>query len=177
VLRTETGRLERMARSFAQFGRLPEGAAADVDVGELATYAASSTVPRGIEVSILVAPGTPLVRGHHDTLSGALSNVLLNAVEACNGSGRIDVAVSRQTLNNADAVRIVVTDNGCGIPPDKLSRIWDPYITDKPGGTGLGLAIARQAVLAHGGAVSARSSVGQGTTIELVIPTSPPVQQ
>lgn len=177
VLRTETGRLERMARSFAQFGRLPEGAAADVDVGELATYAASSTVPRGIEVSIMVAPGTPLVRGHHDTLSGALSNVLLNAVEACNGSGRIDVAVSRQTLNNADAVRIVVTDNGCGIPPDKLSRIWDPYITDKPGGTGLGLAIARQAVLAHGGAVSARSSVGQGTTIELVIPTSPPVQQ
>lgn len=177
VLRTETGRLERMARSFAQFGRLPEGAAADVDMGELATYAASSTVPRGMEVSIAVAPGTPLVRGHHDTLSGALSNVLLNAVEACNGTGSIDVAVSRQTLNDADAVRITVTDNGCGIPPEKLSRIWDPYITDKPGGTGLGLAIARQAVLAHGGEVSARSNVGQGTTIALVIPASPPVQQ
>ena len=166
-----------MARSFAQFGRLPEGSAADVDVGELATYAASSTVPDGIEVNIAVAPGTPLVRGHHDTLAGALSNVLLNAVEACNGTGRITVAVSQLTVNGADAVRISVTDNGCGIPPEKLDRIWDPYITHKPGGTGLGLAIARQAVLAHGGEVSARSSVGQGTTIELVIPASPPIQQ
>ncbi|HEX6251102.1 MAG TPA: HAMP domain-containing sensor histidine kinase [Gemmatimonadaceae bacterium] len=177
VLRTETARLERMARSFAQFGRLPEGAAAEVDVGELATYAAGSTVPGGIEVSITVEPGTPIVRGHHDTLAGALSNVLLNAVEACNGTGRIDVAVSRQTLNGADAVRISVTDNGCGIPPEKLDRIWDPYITDKPGGTGLGLAIARQAVQAHGGEVSARSSIGRGTTIDLVIPASPPIQQ
>ena len=177
VLRTETGRLERMARSFAQFGRLPEGTAADVDMGELATYAAGSTVPQDVAVRIDVAPGTPLVRGHHDTLAGALSNVLLNAVEACDGPGRIEVAVARHRFDGGDAVRITVTDNGCGIPAAKLRHIWDPYITDKPGGTGLGLAIARQAVLAHGGEVSARSGVGQGTTIELVIPTSPPLQQ
>lgn len=177
VLRTETGRLERMARSFAQFGRLPEGIAADIDMGELATYAANSTVPESVAVSIDVAPATPLVRGHHDTLAGALSNVLLNAVEACEASGRIEVRVSPHSLNGAAAVRITVKDNGCGIAAPKLARIWDPYITDKPGGTGLGLAIARQAVLAQGGSVSASSSIGEGTTIELVIPTSPPVQQ
>jgi nitrogen fixation/metabolism regulation signal transduction histidine kinase len=177
VLRTETGRLERMARSFAQFGRLPEGIVADIDMGELATYAANSTVPEAVAVSIDVAPATPLVRGHHDTLAGALSNVLLNAVEACDASGRIEVKVSPHFLNGTEAVRITVTDNGCGIAAPKLARIWDPYITDKPGGTGLGLAIARQAVLAQGGSVSASSSIGEGTTIELVIPTSPPVQQ
>jgi two-component system nitrogen regulation sensor histidine kinase NtrY len=174
VLRTETGRLERMARSFAQFGRLPEGAVADVDIGELVTYATSAAVPGDVEVRIDVAPGTPLVRGHHDTLSGAVSNVLLNAVEACDGAGRIDVAVSPHLLNGREAVRIAVTDNGCGISAAKLDHIWDPYITDKPGGTGLGLAIARQAIIAHGGAVSAYSRQGEGTTIELTVPTSPP---
>ncbi|CAN5150237.1 hypothetical protein BH23GEM2_BH23GEM2_18350 [soil metagenome] len=173
VLRTETGRLERMARSFAQFGRLPEGTAADVDMGELATYAASSTVPQDVEVRIDVAPGTPLVRGHHDTLAGALSNVLLNAVEACEGSGRIEVGVAPHVLNGTEVVRVTVTDNGRGIPAAKLGRIWDPYITDKPGGTGLGLAIARQAILAHGGTVFATSRIGEGTTIELTVPTSP----
>ena len=53
---------------------------------------------------------------------------------------------------------------------DRLSRIWDPYVTSKPGGTGLGLAIARQTVLAHQGAVSADSRVGGGTEIRFVLP-------
>jgi signal transduction histidine kinase len=67
-------------------------------------------------------------------------------------------------------VEIVGSDTGCGIPPDRLSRIWDPYVTSKPGGTGLGLAIARQTVLAHHGVVSARSAVGSGTEIRFVLP-------
>jgi len=63
-----------------------------------------------------------------------------------------------------------VSDTGCGIPADRLARIWDPYVTSKPGGTGLGLAIARQTVLAHDGAVSADSRVGTGTEIRFVLP-------
>jgi signal transduction histidine kinase len=65
-----------------------------------------------------------------------------------------------------------VIDTGCGIPAQKLSRIWEPYVTSKPGGTGLGLAIARQTVLAHDGSVAATSTPGRGTEIRFVLPVN-----
>lgn len=171
VLKAETQRLERMARSFAEFGKLPVGPAAEIDVGELARYAANASVPPDVALDLEIEAGLPPVRGHHDALAAALSNVLINAVEACDGSGRIAVMVAGDRLNGDPSVRITVTDNGSGIPAEKLGAIWDPYITNKPGGTGLGLAIARQTVLAHGGSVNATSVPGEGTTIVIVIPT------
>lgn len=174
VLRTETGRLERMARAFAQFGRLPEGVAADLDMAELVRYAANATIPPAVELTMTFDDALPVVRGYHDALAGAISNVLLNAVEACDGRGTISVDVARVPVGGRSAVRVAITDTGTGIPAAKLAHIWEPYITDKPGGTGLGLAIVRQAIVAHGGSVSAVSAPGTGTTIELVIPTSPP---
>jgi len=68
------------------------------------------------------------------------------------------------------AVEIAVADSGCGIAREQLGRIWEPYVTSKPGGTGLGLAIARQTVLAHRGSVGAESAPGSGTTIRFVLP-------
>jgi signal transduction histidine kinase len=67
-------------------------------------------------------------------------------------------------------VRISVADTGKGIAPERLDKIWEPYVTNKPGGTGLGLAIARQAVWAHDGTVNATSTLGRGTEIQLTIP-------
>ena len=61
-------------------------------------------------------------------------------------------------------------DTGCGIPPERLARIWEPYVTYKAGGTGLGLAIARQTVLAHQGDVTAESEPGRGTVIRFILP-------
>lgn len=172
VLKTETRRLERMARSFADFGRLPAGAVAEIDVGELVRYSASASVPRDFQLDLDIAPGLPRVRGHHDALAAALSNVLINAVEACVGAGRITVRVSEARTNGDRSVGISVTDTGCGITPEKLDAIWEPYITSKPGGTGLGLAIARQTVLAHGGNVSGSSRVNEGTTIDITLPVA-----
>lgn len=172
VLKTETRRLERMARSFADFGRLPAGAIAEVDVGELVRYSASASVPHGFALELDIAPDLPLIRGHHDALAAALSNVLINAVEACGATGRISVRVTEDRSGGGQAVRISVRDNGCGIAPEKLDAIWEPYITNKPGGTGLGLAIARQTVVAHGGLVSGSSREGDGTTIEITLPVA-----
>ena len=170
VLGTESQRLEELARSFAQFGRLPEGPRAEVDVGELARYTARATIPPSVDVRVDVADDVPMIHGHHDALARALSNVMLNAVDACKDGGAVGVRVRRTTHAGADAVEIAVADSGCGISADRLSRIWDPYVTSKPGGTGLGLAIARQAVLAHHGAVSAESGLGRGTEIRFVLP-------
>ena len=121
-------------------------------------------------MQIDVGDDVPLIEGHHEALSRALSNVMLNAVEACRGGGGITVRVQRASLDGGDAVALSVHDTGCGISPERISRIWDPYVTFKSGGTGLGLAITRQTVLAHDGDVSAESAPGQGTTIRFVFP-------
>jgi signal transduction histidine kinase len=174
VLEVETERLDRMARSFSQFGRLPEGPRAPVDVGELLRYSVRATVPPQVDARVHVDEGLPMVEGQYDALARAVSNVLINAVEACEErGGSVSVDVKRTTLDGRDAVEVAVSDTGRGIPAERLGRIWEPYVTHKPGGTGLGLAIARQTVLAHDGAVTADSTPGVGTRVRLVLPTSP----
>ena len=170
VLGIESERLERMARSFAQFGRLPEGPSAEVDLGELARYTAKATVPAHLSLTVDVEEGLPMVRGHYDALARAMSNVLINAVDACREGGAISVRVSRSTHDGLDGIEVAVRDTGCGISPEQMGRIWEPYVTHKPGGTGLGLAIARQTVVAHNGSVDAVSAVGKGTEIRFLLP-------
>ena len=172
VLDAESRRLDEMARSFALFGRLPEGPKADVDIGELARAAARSAVPAETPVTVAVATDTPMVSGNVDALSRALTNVLLNAVEASAAGSPIHLGVRRVTDGGRAMVELSVRDHGTGIPPERLARIWEPYVTHKAGGTGLGLAIVRQTVLAHDGAVAAESRPGEGTTIRLLLPAS-----
>jgi nitrogen fixation/metabolism regulation signal transduction histidine kinase len=175
VLSIESERIEAMARSFSQFGRLPEGPMAALDLGDIAREAARTTVPEQTTLTIETEPHLPLVEGQHDALHRALSNVLINAVEACGdkaaglpagGVKRVEVRVARR---GADVV-VSVRDHGCGIAADRLPRIWDPYVTDKTAGTGLGLAIVKQTVMAHGGRVEAESTPGEGTEVRLAFP-------
>jgi signal transduction histidine kinase len=170
VLAVESERLERIAKSFSAFGRLPEGPAAEIDIADLVRHSAIVSLPPGIELVTRIDDDLPSVTGHHDALSGALSNVVRNAVDACDGRGTITVEAHAIRNGTGDAIEITVADDGAGIDPAELTRIWDPYVTHKPGGTGLGLAIARQAVLAHDGTVDATSTLGKGTRIRFVLP-------
>jgi signal transduction histidine kinase len=172
VLETESKRLEKMAASFAQFGRLPEGPPSEIDIAELATYTARSIVPESMKLEMTAETSVPPVLGNHSAIAGALSNVLLNAVDASKPGDAIMVSVTRATIGDAPAVRISVSDEGSGIAADELERIWEPYFTHKAAGTGLGLAIARQAIWAHNGTVEAKSTLGVGTEIAFTIPAN-----
>jgi signal transduction histidine kinase len=174
VLVTETARLERIARSFSAFGRLPEGPAAEIDVADLVRHSAIASLPPGIELVTKIDEDIPPIFGHNDALSGALSNVVLNAVDACGPEGTITIEARHLRNDGRDSVEIAVSDNGSGIAPSDLASVWEPYVTNKPGGTGLGLAIARQAVLAHDGTVDATSTLGKGTRIRFVLPVKSP---
>jgi signal transduction histidine kinase len=172
VLDSESQRLERMSRSFAQFGRLPEGPLSDVDLAELVRYAARAALPREVPVEIETPAQGAIVRGQHDALQRAVENLLRNAAEASAPGAKIRIVVEPVRVNAAQGLAVTVYDNGCGIPADRIERIWEPYFTSKAGGTGLGLAIVRQAVEAHGGRVYASSAPGIGTRIGFVLPVS-----
>jgi signal transduction histidine kinase len=158
VLDAESARLEAMAKSFAQFGRLPEGPTADVDLGELARETVRTAVPAERICGVEVGLGPLTVLGQHDVLQRALTNVLLNAMDATSADGCITVRVAAQ----GEEVTVAVRDDGVGISPE--------YVTSKTGGTGLGLAIVKQAVRAHGGRVDAESGPGTGTEIRMHLP-------
>ncbi|MBC7840798.1 MAG: HAMP domain-containing histidine kinase [Gemmatimonadaceae bacterium] len=169
VLETETQRLDTLAKNFAQFGRLPDGPVADIDIAELLRYATRATLSPTTSIALDLPDSLPFVSGHHDPLARAVSNILLNAADAAGPDGTITVSATALETP-VPSVRIAVHDTGPDIAPDALRKIWEPYVTTKPGGTGLGLAIVRQTVLAHGGSVDAASERGRGTTISLTLP-------
>lgn len=117
-------------------------------------------------------------------ISQALHNILLNARQAMPGGGTVDVHVENVAPANSPTgagprVSISIRDHGCGISPDVIPRIFDPYFTTKPEGSGLGLATAYAIVDKHGGRISVQSTLGTGTifTIELPASTDAPVTQ
>lgn len=109
-----------------------------------------------------------------DHFRQVLWNLLLNAVEAIDGDGLIDIRVE---LSKPQYVSIEIMDSGCGIPEKNLNHIFDPFFTSKPDGTGLGLSIVHTILESHEGWLEVESKAGQGTTftIKLNRMASPPI--
>lgn len=173
VLLEEIGRLDEMARTFAQFGRMPESPPSDVDLGELLAGLVARHVESGIEIELRVDGDTPLVRGHYDLLERSFRNLLLNALEAVLQAGATTAPAVRIAVDRVDGgARVRIRDRGPGIPVDLLDDVWMPDVTTKRQGTGLGLAIVKQAMDAHGGTARARNldRDGWGCEFEVLIP-------
>jgi signal transduction histidine kinase/CheY-like chemotaxis protein len=135
----------------------------------------------GASVAIDVDFATDLWNAEVDAaqIEQALHNLLLNARQAMPGGGIVEVRAANLMLGHDDDpnfgphVRISIRDYGCGIPPEALPRIFDPYFTTKPGGSGLGLTTAYAIVSRHGGRISVSSTVGEGSTFIIDLPAAP----
>ncbi|HEU4681667.1 MAG TPA: HAMP domain-containing sensor histidine kinase [Gemmatimonadales bacterium] len=164
VLVTESVRLEQLAREFTEFGRLPEGPAAPVDFTELLAELARTSLPATMKAQVHLDPSTPVLVAHYDPLRRAFSNILRNAVEACEERGIVEI-ISAPDQNGG--VVIEIRDHGPGVPPEMVDRIFDPYCTGKAGGTGLGLALVKQTIEIHGGTISLSETPGGGATFRV----------
>ena len=105
-----------------------------------------------------------------DRINQVLLNLYLNAIESMESGGELGVELSADEENHRIEIR--VSDTGCGIPGEHLSRIFDPYFTTKSTGTGLGLAVAHNIMEAMGGKIKISSQPGKGTTFCIAIPIS-----
>jgi PAS domain S-box-containing protein len=129
----------------------------------------------GIQVTREYPAGLYAIQADRQQLRQVFLNLLTNASDALTQGGQIKVRV---TADSENYVRIEFMDNGAGIPPASLEKIWDPFFTTKAEGkgTGLGLAICRRVIEEHRGSISIDSRVGEGTTVTILLPTSKNVQ-
>jgi signal transduction histidine kinase len=174
VLAAETERLDRLAREFADFGRLPEGPQSDVDLVELLEELGRTAVSDGVRVIVRGNGGRRALLGHYDPLRRAFSNLLRNASEAMDGHGQIDIGVSGDGSGGGGGggggLVVTVADHGPGIPAEVRQRVFEPYFTTKSDGTGLGLALVRQTLEAHRATIRVEETPGGGATFTIVFP-------
>ena len=110
--------------------------------------------------------GTTTLEGDQDKLTQVFLNLFLNAVQAMDEGGRLKVS----TICVGDEIKIEVSDTGCGIPPEFLEKVFEPYFTTKPDGTGLGLAMSAKIIQDHNGSMTMVSRTENGTTVIVKLP-------
>ncbi len=131
----------------------------------------NSQIKNRIEIVKNYSELAPVTNGNVGQLYQAFSNILLNACQAIENRGTLTISTELYENN----ILVKVTDSGCGIPEENLSKITDPFFTTKePGmGTGLGLSIAYNLIQAHNGKLSFESEVNKGTIVTVQLPVIP----
>jgi two-component system sensor histidine kinase HydH len=167
------GELHRLEGIVERFLRLAGPSGLDLEavgIPKIATHVCELLRPeaaaREIEIATRLEDSLPRVMADPVRLTQALLNLVINAMQAIERQGRIEVIA--KVLDGKLAVS--VRDNGPGIEPGKLASIFDPYFTTKTEGSGLGLWIAQQIVTAHGGALQAQNAPDRGAVFTMLLP-------
>jgi signal transduction histidine kinase len=172
IIQEEVARADRVITQITGYAQLSEGRVEKLDVIAELERAIAQVFPPAVPTQIKIhrefaAHFPPLLmqRGH---LSEILVNLLQNAREALGQKGNVFVSAD---CRRDYSVEISVRDDGPGVPPDKIERIFEAYYTTKEKGTGLGLAIAKHNVELYGGTVRVESKSGQGAAFLLLFPS------
>lgn len=131
----------------------------------------SESILANVGFELDMEPDLPPVRCEENQIKQVFINVIKNAQESMPSGGTIRITVNRSRQDN---MLIRITDQGCGIPDDQMSRLGEPFYTTKDSGTGLGLMISYKIVENHGGALRITSHQGSGTTVDIELPAARP---
>ncbi|MFH0902623.1 MAG: ATP-binding protein [Pseudomonadota bacterium] len=175
-------RVSRTIRQLLDFSRVKPVTVVAVSVAQGARAAVEllrfESERRGVSLEAEAPADLPLVAADPDQLQQVLVNLILNACDACQNGGTVRIAAHHEpqdcSPSSSSYVRIVVSDEGCGVPPELVQQVFDPFFTTKKRGqgTGLGLTIAAQIVRNHGGQIDLASKPGCGTRVIVLWPTA-----
>jgi PAS domain S-box-containing protein len=163
----ECSRMKNLIRDLQDFNRPSSGQLAPMDlhqtIDSLLLLSKKDLKSRNIEISKEYDQRIPHIKAVADQIKQVLLNLLNNAADACEGGGTIRI---RTELGEAGKVVIQVIDNGKGIEPENLQKIFAPFFTTKPAikGTGLGLSVSHGIIKRHGGTIAVESEPNKGTT-------------
>jgi len=177
IVLDEVERLRRLVENFSKFARAPRPRPEALSLPEVVSHVTELHAGGDVPVTATVEGGAesfPTLRADRDQLTQVLVNLVANGCHAADERATKDPArgPARVTVHVTDDrdgfARVVVEDNGGGIPPAVLERLFEPYVTSKQGGTGLGLAVAFRIVTDHGGTISPETSpAGTRFTVRL----------
>jgi len=171
IIQEEVARADKVITQIMGYAQLSEGRVEKLKVVEEIERACREVFPPAVPTGIKLKkrwsgpfPVLLMQRGH---FSEILTNLLLNARQALNDQGTVSVAAR---CSASEAVEISVADDGPGIPPEKVERIFEAYFTTKEKGTGLGLAIVKHNAELYGGRVQVESVLGKGAKFTVTLP-------
>jgi len=170
MILNEIGRIERTVQGLLDFARPSHLDRREVNFGELLRGVIESMRGRAEARSIQILwtpPSLPVrVFADCDQVIAALSNLLINAIEASPIRGEVRVELRWDEAG----IRVIITDSGPGIAPAMLAKLFTPFATGKPTGTGLGLFVVRRIVREHGGELTAQNDTIGGARFEVQLP-------
>ena len=177
TLRAELDNLKTIVTRFSDFSKMPAPQLQPTNLNDavrnaVRVYDAQFNVIGRPPVTpeLYLDESMPMIQADPDLLHRALSNLVLNSLDAMPSGGTLTV----RTGHNDGIVRVEISDTGAGLTPEECERLFTPYYTTKRMGTGLGLAIVQSVVSDHFGKISVESSPGHGATFRIELPVRPP---
>ena len=176
IIESESSRISEIVSSLLTFSRKSKLTFAEIDVKTLLEKSAllcrHKVELSSIELSMEIEPDLKPIHGDFNQIQQSIINLVFNAVDAIGTGGKI--AISAMNKTEEGQVWIVVRDNGKGIEPEELNRIFEPFYTtkDEGYGVGLGLSIIFGIMERHGGSIEADSEPGRGTSFTLRFPAA-----
>jgi signal transduction histidine kinase len=171
IIREEIEHADRIITELMGYAQLAEGTVERLEVGAEVDNAVLEIFPPAAKYKVDIVKhyedSLPALLMQKRHLSSVLGNLLQNAREAMHGVGKIEATVR---YGDKDSVIISIEDNGPGIPPDKIDKIFEAHFSTREKGTGLGLAIVKHNTEIYGGTVKVHSEVGKGTRFTLEFP-------
>jgi nitrogen fixation/metabolism regulation signal transduction histidine kinase len=166
--------MKQMVNDFSEYARAPSMHVTALDLNRLVIevtdlYRAQES---GVEIVTHLDPRLGEVEADRARIRQVLNNLLTNAYEALEAvrPATIELHTALKDFEGQPGVEVIVADNGPGFQIELMERIFDPYVTSKPGGTGLGLAIVKKIVDDHGGRIEAENRTGGGALVRVMLP-------
>lgn len=179
LVERETMRIGRLVKNLLNFSRKTEPDLRPVCptrlIDETLPLLEDQFLIKNINITKKYDTNIPEVLGDFNQLQQVVINLIINAVQAVNKQGKIEIGLSAEGIKGSECfVLLNITDNGVGIPEEDIGKVFDPFYTTKTGekgGIGLGLSIVQQIVKMHHGRITIKSKVGLGTTVSVRFPT------
>lgn len=169
-IKSEIERLDGMVSNFLNYGKplLLNLKSAELEpiIRETIALLRDRCSEQKISTEVRFARNPLRVMVDYRHIKTCFLNLFLNAIQAMPGGGRLNV----ESFSNDGAVTVRIEDTGCGIPPENMLKIFDPYFTTKDIGIGLGLAFTKRIIEEHGGKLAVTSVLNRGTTVMVSLP-------
>jgi signal transduction histidine kinase len=175
ITEEEALRMNRIVSGLLEFARprkphLEPARPRAVAVQAVQSFLESGNLPEGVEVAVEEGPADPVALCDQDLLGRAIGLVIANGVQAVEEQGGVVRVGVEQDPGGVRGFAVTVSDNGCGIPPEHLSRVFEPFYSTRPSGIGLSLPTVKRIAEDHGGSITIETAPGTGTTVRLFIP-------